>query len=61
MLKAQDLDITRKTGELSTLFSTLDEKGKDSVLCILRTLDFAQSTLYPAEKQHTFNKSETGG
>lgn len=61
MLKTQELDTKRKIGELSSLFSTLDEKGKDSALCILRALDFAQSTLYPAEKQHTFNKSETGG
>lgn len=40
----------RKIAELNTLFLTLDDKGQDSALTILRALEFAQSVVCPQQQ-----------
>ena len=35
----------KRIAELNSIFLTLDEKGQDSALTILRSLDFAQSVM----------------
>lgn len=35
----------KRIAELNSIFLTLDDKGQDSVLMILRSLDFAQSVM----------------
>ena len=41
----QPKEQTAKAAEFSTLFDSLDERGKESALCILKALDFAQSVM----------------
>lgn len=38
-------ETAQKTAELSAAFLLLNDKGRDSALTILRTLDFAQSVM----------------
>ncbi len=42
----QERDDVRKIAEFNALFLTLDDKGQDDALAILRSLGFAQSTMY---------------
>lgn len=37
----------KRLAELNSLFLTLDDKGQDSALIILRSLGFAQSVMCP--------------
>jgi len=53
-----EMDANRREKEFSTIFPTLNDRGKENALCILRALDFAQSALCPAEEQQPLNKSE---
>lgn len=39
----------KKIAELNTLFLTLNEKGQESALTILRSLEFAQSVTIPSQ------------
>lgn len=54
----QNNEMVKKVSELNTLFLSLNDKGQDSALNILRALEFAQSVMcestdiYP--KQNTF-------
>lgn len=60
----QEEEITRKVEELNDIFLGLNEKGRDSALIILRTLDFAQGVIYQTECQQPirrFSSKEVGG
>lgn len=42
---AQEREDVKRIAELNALFLTLDDKGQDSALTILRSLGFAQSVM----------------
>lgn len=41
----QNREDVKRLAELNTLFLTLNDKGQESVLTVLRSLDFAQSVM----------------
>ncbi len=46
----QSKNNVKRIAELNSLFLTLDEKGQDSALIILKSLDFAQTVMYSEQK-----------
>lgn len=44
-------DNVKRIAELNALFLTLDNKGQDSALTILRSLGFAQSVMDPPKPE----------
>ncbi len=59
MLSPLETDVNQREKEFHAIFPTLNDRGKDNALCILRALDFAQSALRPAEEQQLLNQSKT--
>ncbi len=53
-----ETDVNPREKEFRAIFPALNDSGKDSALCILRALDFAQSALCPAEEQQPPHKPE---
>ena len=47
----QEEDEVKRIVEMNALFMTLDERGKDGALTVLRSLKFAQSLLESSEKE----------
>ena len=47
----QKTENVRKIAELNALFLSLDDRGQDSALTILRSLEFAQSVMCSAKQE----------
>lgn len=47
----------KRIAELNSIFLTLDDKGQDSVLMILRSLDFAQSVMNLSQEDEKSSKN----
>lgn len=47
----------KRIAELNSIFLTLDDKGQDSVLMILRSLDFAQSVMNLSQESEKSSKN----
>lgn len=52
----QEKEDVKRLAELNTLFLTLDDRGQDGALTILRSLKFAQSVMCPAEQDDPAHK-----
>lgn len=46
----QEREDVKRIAELNALFLTLDDKGQDSALTLLRSLGFAQSVMCPTKQ-----------
>ncbi|WP_195985674.1 hypothetical protein [Clostridium sp. D33t1_170424_F3] len=53
----QNEEQIKRIAELNSIFLTLDDKGQDSVLMILRSLDFAQSVMNLSQEGEKFSKN----
>ena len=53
---AQEREDVKRIAELNALFLTLDDKGQDSALIILRSLGFAQSVMGTNKQTEQSNK-----
>ncbi|WP_154666498.1 hypothetical protein [Anaeromassilibacillus senegalensis] len=47
----------KRIAELNSIFLTLDDKGQDSVLMILRSLDFAQTVMNLSQEGEKSSKN----
>lgn len=54
---AQNEKQIKRIAELNSIFLTLDDKGQDSVLMILRSLDFAQSVMNLSQEGEKSSKN----